>query len=127
MRSNTNITSYGWEQLADHVMEEVKRLGDSREMRLRELNLDYCGLTDDSIKVLSPIIPYLEVVDLRYNWRITSSGSEQLADHVMQELNRSHTVKLKQIYVNHENGGRMLREKFKDYPHIEVITKCTKC
>ena len=48
---NENITPCSWKKLAYQLIEEVNRLEDSSEMRLRELYISDCNLTNDSLKI----------------------------------------------------------------------------
>ena len=113
----TSITLSSWQILADYITKEVNRLGDNGDMRLYALHIKSCNLTDEHMQILSPIIPYLEIVDLSLNSSITDIGYENIAKSIRDCQNR---IRLLRIHVSY-NGWKVLRERLVDYPRARVI------
>ena len=66
---------------------------------LDTLNLSYCELTDEHIERLLPCIPYIETLDIKNNYEMSTISMVYISDIVTQTI-RSKKCRLKLLNVS---------------------------
>ena len=90
----SRMSSQALRYISDSVM---KAMETNNTCNLKSLNLSYCNLTDERIESLQPCIPYLEVLDISYNSRMSSQAMKSISDSVMKAIEKNNTCNLKLI------------------------------
>ena len=73
----------------------------SKICKMKEIDIDFCELTDQHIEYLQPCIPYLEKLTISGNKFLSSQGMKYISDAIMQRIGVNNTCNMKAINVSH--------------------------
>ena len=96
IEGNGEMSSQSMRFISDAVIEAIKI---NNTINLKLIDLAWCWLTDEHIKMLQPCIPYLENLNINGNWEMSSRSMRFISDAVMEanKINNTNNLKLLEV------------------------------
>ena len=109
---NSKMSSQALKYISDSIMKEIDI---NNICKLKLIDLCHCNLADEHIESLQPCIPYLENLDISYNFIMSSQAMKCISDSIMKAIEINNICNLKLIDLCHCN----LADE-----HIESLQPC---
>ena len=112
---NSRMSFQAMKNISDSIMKAIEI---NKTCNLKLINLGTCGLDDEHIQSLQPCIPYLENLDISYNFEISPQAMRYISYSIMEAIEISNTCNLKVIN---------FRDCYLTDKHIETLQPCIPC
>ena len=91
---NSEMSSLSMMYISDTIMDAIKI---NNTCTIKLIRLVNCNLTDEHIECLQPCIPYLEDLDISYNFEMSSEAMKYISDSIMKAIEINNTCHLKAL------------------------------